>query len=68
MEHCRDLHTHGEYVPGGDHSCLDPVGKGTAIDSLAAVKHLIFFATKKLTWELVVKTTLDIVTNEEHYP
>lgn len=51
MEHCRDLHTHGEYFPGGlDHSCLDSIGKGTAIDSLAAVKHLIF-DTKKLTWD-----------------
>jgi pyruvate formate-lyase/glycerol dehydratase family glycyl radical enzyme len=51
MEHCRDLHTHGEYFPGGlDHSCFEAIGKGTAIDSLAAVKHLIF-DTKKLTWD-----------------
>ena len=51
MEHCRDLHTHGEWIPGGlDHSCLDSIGKGTAIDSLAVVKHLIF-DTKKLTWD-----------------
>jgi pyruvate formate-lyase/glycerol dehydratase family glycyl radical enzyme len=51
MEHCRDLHTHGDYMAGGlDHSCLDTVGKGTAVDSLAAVKHLIF-DTKKLTWD-----------------
>jgi pyruvate formate-lyase/glycerol dehydratase family glycyl radical enzyme len=51
MEHCRDLQTHGEYFPGGiDHSCLEAIGKGTAIDSLAAVKHLIF-DTKKLTWD-----------------
>lgn len=51
MENCRDLHTHGTYLPGAiDHSCLDTVGKGTAIDSLAAVKHLIF-DTKKVTWD-----------------
>ena len=51
MEHCRDLHTHGDYIPGAiDHSCLETIGKGTAIDSLAAVKHLIF-DTKKLTWD-----------------
>jgi len=51
MEHCRDLHTHGDYMPGGlDHSCMDSVGKGTAVDSLAAVKHLIF-DTKQLTWD-----------------
>ena len=51
MEHCRDLHTHGDYIPGAiDHSCLETIGKGTAVDSLAAVKHLIF-DTKKLTWD-----------------
>jgi pyruvate formate-lyase/glycerol dehydratase family glycyl radical enzyme len=51
MEHCRDLHSHGEHIPGGiDLSCLETIGKATAIDSLAAVKHLIF-ETKKLTWD-----------------
>ncbi|MEQ8186410.1 MAG: pyruvate formate lyase family protein [Candidatus Eremiobacterota bacterium] len=51
MEHCMDLHRHGEYIPGGiDHSCLETIGKATAIDSLAAVKHLIY-DTKKLTWD-----------------
>ena len=51
MEHCRDLQSHGEYMPGAiDHSCLEGIGKATAIDSLAAVKHLIF-DTKKLTWD-----------------
>ena len=51
MEHCRDLHSHGDYIPGAiDHSCLETIGKGTVIDSLAAVKHLIF-DTKKLTWD-----------------
>jgi formate C-acetyltransferase len=51
MTECRDLHTHGEYFAGAiDHSCFEAVGKGTAVDSLAAVKHLIF-DTKKLTWD-----------------
>jgi pyruvate formate-lyase/glycerol dehydratase family glycyl radical enzyme len=51
MEHCRDLHSHGDYMPGAiDISCIESIGKGTAIDSLAAVKHLIF-DTKKLTWD-----------------
>jgi pyruvate formate-lyase/glycerol dehydratase family glycyl radical enzyme len=51
MQECRDLHTHGEYFPGAiDHSTFEAIGKGTAVDSLAAVKHLIF-DTKKLTWE-----------------
>lgn len=59
MEHYRDLHTHGEYIPGRiDHSCLDSVGKGTAIDSLAAVKHLIF-DTKKLTWDQLLTAIED---------
>lgn len=57
MEHCRDLHTHGEWMPGGlDHSCLDTIGKATAIDSLAAIKHLIF-DTKKLTWDELLTAT-----------
>jgi len=51
MGACRDLHTHGDYIPGAiDHSTFEAIGKGTAIDSLAAVKHLIF-DTKKLTWD-----------------
>ena len=51
MEHCRDLHSHGDYIPGAlDHSCFEAIGKATAIDSLAAVKHLIY-DTKKLTWD-----------------
>jgi pyruvate-formate lyase len=51
MAECRDLHTHGEYFTGAiDHSTFEAIGKGTAIDSLAAVKHLIF-DTKKLTWD-----------------
>lgn len=51
MAECRDLHTHGDYIPGAiDHGCMEAIGKATAIDSLAAVKHLIF-DTKKLTWD-----------------
>ncbi|MCE9604911.1 MAG: glycyl radical protein [Planctomycetia bacterium] len=51
MTECRDLHTHGEYFPGSiDHGTFEAIGKGTAIDSLAAVKHLIF-DTKRLTWD-----------------
>ena len=52
MEHGRDLNTHGEYFPGAlDASCIDGVGGfGTAIDSLAVIKHLIY-DTKKLTWD-----------------
>jgi formate C-acetyltransferase len=51
VANCRDLQSHGEYIPGAiDHSCLEVIGKGTAIDSLAAVKHLVF-DTKKLTWD-----------------
>ena len=52
MEAGRDLHTHGEYFPGAlDASCIDGVGGfGTVIDSLAAIKHLIY-DTKKLTWD-----------------
>ena len=51
MAECRDLHSHGDYIPGTiDHGCFEAIGKATAIDSLAAVKHLIF-DTKKLTWD-----------------
>lgn len=51
MAECRDLHTHGEYFAGAiDHSTFEAIGKGTAVDSLAAVKHLVF-DTKKLTWD-----------------
>lgn len=51
MSECRDLHTHDEYFAGAiDHSTFEAIGKGTAIDSLAAIKHLIF-DTGKLTWD-----------------
>jgi len=51
MSECRDLHTHGDYIPGAiDHGCFEAIGKATAVDSLAAVKHLIF-DTRKLTWD-----------------
>ena len=55
MAECRDLHTHGQYFAGGiDHSTFEAIGKGTAIDSLAAVKHLIF-DTKRLTWDQLLE-------------
>lgn len=55
MAECRDLHTHGEWFEGAiDHSTLEAIGLGTAIDSLAAVKHLIF-DTKKLTWDQLLE-------------
>ncbi|MHC1745425.1 MAG: pyruvate formate lyase family protein [Syntrophobacteraceae bacterium] len=51
MEHGRDLHSHGEYIPGALDACnIDGLGGfATAIDSLAAIKHLIY-DTRKLTW------------------
>ena len=52
---CMDLHRHGEYIPGGmDLSCMESIGKGTAIDSLAAIKHLVY-DTKKLTWDQLLE-------------
>jgi formate C-acetyltransferase len=56
MEHGRDLHTHAEYIPGAlDASCIDGLGGfATCIDSLAAIKHLIF-DTKKLTWDQLLE-------------
>ena len=56
MEHARDIHSHGEYIPGAlDACCIDGVGGfGTAIDSLVAIKHLIF-DTKKLTWDQLLE-------------
>ena len=51
MQECRDLHTHGEHFAGAiDHSCFETIGKGTAIDSLAAVKHLVF-DTQRVSWD-----------------
>lgn len=51
MAECRDLHTHGQWFAGGiDHSTFEAIGKATAIDSLAAVKHLVF-DMKALTWD-----------------
>ena len=52
MQEGRDLHSHGEYFPGAlDASCIDGLGGfATCIDSLAAIKHLIY-DTKKLTWD-----------------
>lgn len=59
MDQCRDLHSHGEYFPGAiDHSCFEAIGKATAVDSLAAVKHLIF-DTRKLTWDQLLTAMED---------
>ena len=48
---CMDLHRHDEGIPGGlDLACIDGVGGfGTAIDTLAAIKTLVF-DEKKLSW------------------
>ncbi|MFO1146744.1 MAG: pyruvate formate lyase family protein [Alsobacter sp.] len=54
MAECRDLHTHGEWFEGAiDHSTFEAIGKATAIDSLAAVKHLVF-DTRALTWDALL--------------
>jgi formate C-acetyltransferase len=47
-----DLQRHDELIPGGlDLSCIDGIGGfGTAIDSLAAIRTLIF-DERKLTWD-----------------
>lgn len=59
MAECRDLHTHGDYFPGAiDHSTFEAIGKATAIDSLAAVKHLIF-DTRRLTWDQLLTAIED---------
>lgn len=52
MDACMDLQRHGEGIPGGLDLCtVDGVGGfGTAIDSLAAIKQLVF-DEKKLTWD-----------------
>ncbi|MCL4181411.1 MAG: glycyl radical protein, partial [Verrucomicrobia bacterium] len=56
MEHGRDLHTHADYIPGAlDASCIDGLGGfATCIDSLAAIKHLIY-DTKRLTWDQLLQ-------------
>src|SRR5512137_503183 len=57
MEQGRDLHTHGdEYFPGAlETSCIDGIGGfATCIDSLAAVK-LLIYDTKKLTWDQLLE-------------
>jgi formate C-acetyltransferase len=51
MANCTDLHRHGEYLEGAmDLSCIESVGKATAVDSLAAIKHLIY-DTATVTWD-----------------
>lgn len=56
MEHARDLHSHADYIPGAlDASCIDGLGGfATCIDSLAAIKHLIY-DTKRLTWDQLLE-------------
>ena len=56
MEHGRDVHTHADYIPGAlDASCIDGLGGfATCIDSLAAIKHLIY-DTEKLTWDILLE-------------
>ena len=55
MAECRDLHSHGDSMPGAiDHGSCEAMGKATAVDSLAAVKHLIY-DTKKLTWDQLLR-------------
>jgi len=51
MEHAMDLHQHEEGIPGCiDIGYVESAGIGTAIDSLAAIKHLVFDA-RSLTWD-----------------
>ena len=52
MEHCLDLHT--EKIPGGvDYSYFEFLGYGTVVDSLAAIKKLVF-EDRKLTMREVL--------------
>lgn len=52
MENCLDLHT--EKIPGGvDYSYFEFLGYGTIVDSLAAIKKLVF-EEKKLTMQQVI--------------
>lgn len=52
MENCLDLHT--EKIPGGvDYSYFEFLGYGTVVDSLAAVKKLVF-EDKRLTMKEVL--------------
>ena len=67
MEHGRDLHTHSDYFPGAlDASCIEGVGGfGTAIDSLAAINHLIY-DTKKLTWDQLLDARNELGRQRSH--
>jgi isethionate sulfite-lyase len=56
MSECMDLHRHGELIPGAlDLSCLETLGKGTAVDSLAAIKHLVY-DTRQVSWDELLET------------
>ncbi|OBB16763.1 glycyl radical enzyme [Mycobacteriaceae bacterium 1482268.1] len=51
VEACMDMHQQEEDIPGTlDLNYMETVGKSTVIDSLAAIKHLIF-ETKTLSWD-----------------
>jgi formate C-acetyltransferase len=51
VDACMDLHQREEDIPGTiDLNYMETVGKATAVDSLAAIKHLIY-ETRKLTWD-----------------
>ncbi|MCB1708570.1 MAG: hypothetical protein KDI10_07555 [Halioglobus sp.] len=57
---CMDLQRHDEAIPGTmDLACVDGIGGfGTAIDSLAAIKHLIF-DTRTLGWDELLQALED---------
>jgi formate C-acetyltransferase len=58
MESGMDLHQHGRGIPNAvDIGYVETAGKSTVIDSLAAIKHLVF-DTKKLTWDQLL-TAMD---------
>lgn len=52
MPHSQDSFSYEESYQNASMNafCLETIGKGTAIDSLAAIKYLIY-NTKKLTWD-----------------
>ena len=55
VEASMDLHQREENIPGTlDLNYMETVGKATAIDSLAAIKHLIY-ETKKLSWDQLLE-------------
>jgi hypothetical protein len=60
LVHRRERQSQGDSIETViERSCLDAVGKATAIDGLAAVKHLVF-DTESLTWDAL----LDAIGND----